>query len=189
MVVQTRIGMPMDEFIREFNEAPFELVNGEKIPLMPPVEEHGLIISLLFELLVLYKQGNPNFGIFTETPFVLEYIADWVKGSRVPDLMIFDKARLEEYRARTPDHKLKPLILVPDLCVEVISANDSYFDVDEKVEGYLKDGVRLIWVINPRLKRITALTSTNTVRLTEADTLDGGDVLPGFSLSVRTLFA
>ena len=37
MAVQTEIGMPLDEFIRQYDEAPFELVNGERIPLMPPV--------------------------------------------------------------------------------------------------------------------------------------------------------
>jgi Uma2 family endonuclease len=185
---QTRIGMPMDEFIRQYEAAPFELIDGEKIPLMPPVEEHGLIISFLFEALVLYKQVNPNFVILTEIPFVLEDVANWVKGSRVPDLMIFDKARIEEYRARTPDHKAKPVVLVPDLCVEVISATDSYLDVEDKVIGYLKDGVRMIWVFNPRQKIITVRTPEKVIILTEADTLDGGDVLPGFKVAVAAIF-
>ena len=189
MDMQTRIGMPMADFIREFNEAPFELVNGEKVLLVPPVEEHSLVISYLFEMLVVYKQTNPNLYIFTETPFVLEDTKDWVKGSRVPDLMIYDKARIEEYWARTPDHKSKPLILVPDLCVEVISANDSYLDVEDKVVGYLKDGVRLVWVFNPRQKVVTVRTPEKVVILAEADTLDSGELLPDFRLPIRALFA
>ena len=51
MDVQTRIGMPMDEFIRQYDEAPFELVDGERIPLVPPVAEHGEVIRLLLRAL------------------------------------------------------------------------------------------------------------------------------------------
>ncbi len=189
MDVQTRIGMPMDEFIREFNEAPFELVNGEKALLVPPVAEHGEVIRLLVRALFGYEALNPNIIVYTEMPVVIEDTPNWVKGSRVPDLMIYDKGRLDEYKQRMPDWKEKPFVLVPDVCVEVISANDNYFDVDDKVEGYLNDGVRLVLVINPRRKTITVRTSEQMARLTEADTLDGGDVLPGFSLPVRTLFA
>lgn len=189
MSVETRVGMHMDEFIRQYDEAPFELIDGERIPLVPPVKEHGDIISILFEALVLYKQLHPYFRIYTEMPFVLEDASNWVKGSRVPDLMIYDKARFDEYEAQTPDHKAKPFVLIPDLCVEVISATDSYTDVEAKVESYLSDGVRLVWVMNPRLKAITAHTSDTITRLTEDHMLDGGNVLPGFSLPVRDLFA
>ncbi len=185
---KTRIGMPMDEFIRQYDEAPFELVDGERIPLMPPVEEHGLITGFLFEMLVIYKQINPNFTIFNEIPFVLEDVPNWVKGSRVPDLMIFDKTRLREYWAQNPDHKSKPVALVPDLCVEVISANDIYLDVEDKVIDYLKDGVRMIWVFNPRQKTVTVPTPEKVLILTEDDTLDGGDVLPDFRVAVAAIF-
>ncbi len=188
MAVQTEIGMPLDEFIRQYDEAPFELVNGERIPLMPPVLEHGEIIQLLNELLVWYKQINPNISILTEVPVVLEATPNWVKGSRVPDLMVYDKARLDEYKQRVPDSKAKPLALMPDLCVEVISANDVYVDVADKVNRYLADGVRMVWVFNPRLRDITVRVSDSVKILTIDDTLDGGDVLPGFSAPVQALF-
>ncbi len=188
MAVQTEIGMPLDEFIRQYDEAPFELVNGERIPLMPPVFEHGEIIQLINELLVLYKQTYPNIAILTETPVVLEAKPNWVKGSRVPDLMVYDKARLDEYRRRVPDAGKKPLALIPDLCVEVISTNDVYLDVEDKVNDYLHDGVRLVWVFNPRNKTIVTRTPSSITLLTIDDTLDGGDVLPGFSAPVQALF-
>ncbi|MEO8392292.1 MAG: Uma2 family endonuclease [Chloroflexota bacterium] len=186
---QTRVGMPLDEFIRQYDEAPFELVDGERIPLMPPVAEHGEVIRLLIRMLFGYEQINPNIVVYTEMPVVLEDSPNWVKGSRVPDLMIYDKARLNEYKQRVPDWGEKPFILIPDVCVEVISANDNYLDVDDKVEGYLNDGVRLVLVINPRRKAIAVHTTEGIVRLTETDTLDGGDVLPGLSIPVSALFA
>ncbi len=188
MAVQTEIGMPLDEFIRQYDEAPFELVNGERIPLMPPVAEHGEIIRILLEMLFGYKQLHPNIVVYTEMPVVQESNPNWVKGSRVPDLMIYDQARLNDYKQRVPDWKKKPFILIPDLCVEVISANDVYLDVADKVNGYLRDGVRLVWVFNPRQKDVTVRTIESVEILTSDDTLDGGEVLPGFSAPVRTLF-
>ena len=188
MSVQERVGMPLDEFIRSYDEAPFELIDGERILLVPPVAEHGEVIRLLVLALAFYSQVNPNFVFYTEMPFVLESLTNWVKGSRVPDLMIYDKARFQMYQAENPDWKAKPFILVPDLCVEVISANDSYFDVDAKVKRYLADGVRLVWVFNPRDKSINVHTPASINRLSESETLTGGEVLPGFSIPVGTLF-
>ncbi len=189
MSVETRIGMPLDEFIREYDLAPFELINGEKLLLMPPVAEHGETIRILLRALFGYEQVNPNVVVYTEMPVVAMDTPNWVKGSLVPDLMIYDKTRLDEYKQRVPDWKSKPFILVPDLCVEVVSATDSYSDVEAKVAQYLADGVRLVWVMNPRLKTVIAHTASRITRLTEADILDGGEVLPGFSLPISALFA
>jgi Uma2 family endonuclease len=121
-------------------------------------------------------------------PVVVEDKPNWVKGSRVPDLMIYDKARWEEYKANTPDWGDKPFVLVPDLCVEVISPTDKYSDVDAKVAGYLRDGVRLVWVFDPREKAVNVHTSSGSIRLTRTDMLDGGEVLPGFKLPLSDLF-
>src|SRR4051794_41118389 len=97
---QTRIGMPMDEFIRQYEAAPFELIDGERSPLMPPVAEHGEVIRLLIRHLFGYEPINPNIVVYTEMLVVLEDSPNWVKGSRVPDLMIYDKARLDAYKRR-----------------------------------------------------------------------------------------
>ncbi len=188
MAVQTEIGMSLDDFIRQYDEAPFELVNGERIPLMPPVAEHGEIIRLLLEMLYGYKQLNPTIVVYIEMAVIQEDKPNWVKGSRVPDLMIYDKARLDDYKARMPDWKTKPFVLIPDLCVEVISTNDVYLDVEDKVSDYLRDGVGMVWVFNPRRKIITSYTLEAIKMLKIEDSIDGGDVLPGFSAPVNTLF-
>ncbi len=191
MTIQIRIGMPMDEFIRQYNEAPFELINGERIPIVPSVAEHTEIIKLTNGILMAYERVNKNVVVYSEAPFVLTDTSDWVKGSRTPDVMVYEASRMADYKARTPDWKKKPFVLVPDLCIEVISPNDNYLDVDEKVEGYLRDGVRQVWVFNPR-KTSIAIHGPGIdqfKRLRADDTLDGGDVLPGFSIKVAEIFA
>ncbi len=82
------------------------------------------------------------------------------------------------------------LALAPDLAVEVISPWDTASGVFEKVREYLDAGVRLVWVVHPEQRMVTVFTPDHTARLLyEDDTLDGGDVLPGFSIAVADIFA
>jgi Uma2 family endonuclease len=191
MSVHIRVGMPIDEFIRQYNEAPFELINGERIPIVPNVAEHGETLKHIFVALLGYEQTRGTIVVHSEMPFVLTDTLDWVKGSRTPDAMVYEASRMADYKARTADWKKKPFVLVPDLCIEVISPNDNYLDVDEKVEGYLLDGVRQVWVFNPRETSIAIHGPgiDQFKRLRADDTLDGGDVLPGFSIKVSDIFA
>lgn len=76
----------------------------------------------------------------------------------------------------------------PDLAVEIISPNDKADDVQRKVLDYLNYGVRLVWVIYPDTRTIVVHTPAGSRMLGQDDMLDGGDVLPGFSLLVRNIF-
>jgi Uma2 family endonuclease len=96
---------------------------------------------------------------------------------------------LQKYRVDNADHRDKPLVLVPDLAVEVISPKDSYSKVNEKIETYLSDGVRLLWIVDPQRKTIAIYEGSDTPKtLREGDTLSGGHVLPEFTLSVNEVF-
>lgn len=79
--------------------------------------------------------------------------------------------------------------IVPDLAVEVISPNDLYSEVDDKVSEYLLAGVRLVWVVNPQRKLIhvhRAEGADSTLR--GSDELSGEDVVPGFRCSLNDVF-
>lgn len=78
----------------------------------------------------------------------------------------------------------------PDLVVEVLSPSDRFVDVMLKVRDYLEAGVRLIWVLDAQ-SHITAVFRPGApVRFLEPDdTLDGEDVLPGFTLPLRDVFS
>ena len=80
--------------------------------------------------------------------------------------------------------------LTPDLAVEVLSPSNRLRDVREKVADLLAAGTRLVWVVDPRRKKVTAYRALLAPRaLEEADRLDGEDVVPGFSLPVSALFS
>jgi Uma2 family endonuclease len=80
--------------------------------------------------------------------------------------------------------------LYPDLAVEVISKGNTPKEMRRKRHEYFRAGCRLVWIVYPKTKTIAVYTSpTDFTTLDINDTLDGGDVLPGFKVPVRTIFA
>ena len=80
--------------------------------------------------------------------------------------------------------------MAPDLAVEVLSAGHTPAEMARKRQEYFAAGVRLVWLVDPEARTAEVYTNPNqsTVRH-EADTLEGGAVLPGFALPLRELFA
>jgi Uma2 family endonuclease len=103
---------------------------------------------------------------------------------RKPDVAVVLKNRLSTEQLETGF-----LPLAPDLAVEVISPNELAEDVERKVLEYLSAGVRLVWVVYPSTRSLHVFRADgSTAALRDADTLDGGDLLPGFSVRLADLF-
>lgn len=101
-----------------------------------------------------------------------------------PDMTFVRKERLPVERWE------QPLELVPDLIVEVVSPGDRVSEVMEKVERYQGFGVPLLWVLWPDRRTIDIHAFGQAPReLGEGELLNGGGVLPGFSVAVADLFA
>lgn len=80
--------------------------------------------------------------------------------------------------------------VAPDLAIEVLSEGNTEAEMLRKLQDYFAAGVRLVWYINPRARTAAVYTSPEQCSmLAETDSLTGGDVLPGFELPLRTLFA
>ncbi|MBZ0287647.1 MAG: Uma2 family endonuclease [Anaerolineae bacterium] len=187
----TRVGMPLDEFLERGSREKFELINGEV--RVPNVFGHEEALVTTLTTLFDYLQASDRRGFVRSrlTYTVLDqHDPGWVLGSRTPDVVYYTQERIEHYRATTPDYGSRPLALVPDLVVEVISPNDRFVEFAEKIDAYLADGVRVIWVVNPWQRSITlhAPDLENPVVLKGGAVLDGGDVLPGFRLPLEDLF-
>src|SRR5205823_3751976 len=79
--------------------------------------------------------------------------------------------------------------LVPDLACEVLSKGNTPREMERKLKEYFLAGVRLVWFVDPRARTVRTFTAPDaSTTLTEADVLSGGDVLPGLSLPVKTIF-
>jgi Uma2 family endonuclease len=78
---------------------------------------------------------------------------------------------------------------VPDLAVEVLSASNTAQEMNRKLQEYFAAGTQLIWYVDPEAQGITVYTAPEQwIELGIEDVLDGGNVLPGFQLSIRELF-
>jgi Uma2 family endonuclease len=189
MTVGEKVGMPLDEFLEQGNDQPFEIINGERIPKLPNVSAHSVLIRFLGHLLPV---ESPIGETFTETTYILpdRYDSNWVTGSRIPDVMFYAAERWVAYIEANPDWAQKPFAIVPDLVIEVISPTDLYTKVNEKVNAYLSDGVRLIVVIDPQPRQVVVYSPDieQPLHLAGNAILDLSDVIPDLQIDLSNLF-
>jgi Uma2 family endonuclease len=104
---------------------------------------------------------------------------------RIPDISFISWERMPS--GQFPQEPIPDL--VPDLAVEVISKGNTKREMERKVREYFEAGVRLVWLIDPKIRSVRVFTSPHDCTvLGNGKTLDGGDVLPGFALPLKTLF-
>jgi len=154
-----------------------ELINGEIAEKMP-TQLHALLASLFNTLLGIYVRSNPIGWVFSELRVKLP---NDKLNDRIPDIAFV----LKEGRVFDPN---APLSYMPDLVVEIQSPDQSDKFMLDKAQYYLANGTRMVWLVYPQKRLIEVLTPTDRRLLTEADTLEGGELLPGFSVSVKEIF-
>ena len=159
-----------------------ELVKGKVYEMAPAGGRHGHAANRMAARLTVHADSTQLGHVFTaETGFILRRNPDTVRAPDVSFVSI-DRLRLEDI----PDGFVG---LVPDLVVEVVSPGDTQREVREKVEDWLRAGVRLVWVIYPTTRTATAYRSLeDVIQLSEDDSLNGEAVVPGFSCRVGDLF-
>jgi len=161
----------------------YELVQGELRRMTPAGNVHGRVAMNIGISLGNYVKAHDLGTVYAaETGFRLTEDPDTV---RAPDVAFVSRPRVEavgEVEGFWPE--------APDLAVEVVSPGDSYTEVEEKVFDWLDAGTKMVVVINPRQRSATVYKSPSDITaLAEADVLAGGDVVPGFELAVRKIFA
>jgi Uma2 family endonuclease len=159
-----------------------ELIDGEVREKEPMGAQHGeaeIRLTLPLGLHVLSQHLGELYP--SDTQFKILRDPDII---HIPDLAFVRADRLPPKNEREGI-----LLLAPDLAIEVISPNDRYVVVMEKVERYQRAGVPLVWLVDPRRRVVEVHVLGRESRLLrEGDTLDGGEVLPGFSLPVADIF-
>jgi Uma2 family endonuclease len=156
-----------------------ELSEGVLVREPRPGRPHGTAVALAAHHLVAYALEHGGF-VTAETGHVLGEDPPTVRG---PDVA---------YTRREPVPYGKPTGFIrgaPDLAVEVISPTNRWADIRAKVRQYFEAGSRRVWIVDPETRSVVVHTSPDASRtLTADDTLEGGDVLPGFRLEVAQLF-
>lgn len=169
-----------DDLLRPENKI-CELVDDTLV--MKPVEMRKSLLTIyLCQILGPFIRGR-NLGLITGADGTYEVLLGLV---RLPDVAFVSWDRLPE--RRVPDEPIPNV--VPDLAVEVLSASNTAKEMARKRGEYFRAGVRLVWEIDPRARTARVYTSESSFTdLAVNDTLDGGTVLPGFTLPLAQLFA
>jgi len=163
------------------NKRLFELVDGVLVEKAMGFIESFLANRLSYRISI-YLSTN-NLGILVGADGAMEIMVDLV---RIPDLSFisWDDMPGEDL----PDEPVPEL--VPRLAVEVISKSNASAEMKRKLRDYFEAGVRLVWFIYPKTQSAEVYTSpTNCRKIGKSQALDGGDVLPGFKLLLKDLFA
>jgi Uma2 family endonuclease len=165
------------------NDYRFELIRGELKKMSPTGGTHGILCAeLAIALGIFLKSTHLGLVFGAETGFLVEHNPDTVVGA--------DAAFVSHERLKDVENIDKFLPFAPDLAVEVLSPGNTVQEIDEKIAFYFAAGSRAVWVFNPKRRTVAVYSSPLEVRiLGEQETLDGGDVLPGFTLELAKLFA
>jgi len=157
-----------------------ELVDGVLVEKAMGVKE-SMMACYVIQLLLNFLDDK-DLGVVLGADAALRLMPGQV---RIPDVSFISQARLID--GELPDAPLPNL--VPDLAVEVLSKSNTKKEMKRKLHDYFLCGVQLVWVLQPKTQTAEVYTSPTQVRrLDKGQTLDGGEVLPGFTLPLRQVF-
>ncbi len=167
--------------LKDHEDRLYELIDGILVEKTVGVEESyigGTILTLLRIFVVPLDMG---LALPADGAIQLD-----INLVRIPDVSFISWERLPG--GEIPDAPIP--LLVPDLAVEVLSRNNTRKEMEDKLKEYFEKGVRLVWYVRPRTRVVDVYTAPDRfTRLSASMRLDGGDVLPGFSVQVGDLFA
>jgi Uma2 family endonuclease len=104
---------------------------------------------------------------------------------RMPDVAVILRSRLPD--GKLPKEQICPV--PPDLAVEVLSPGNTRKEMAKKLKTFFDSGVQVVWLADPRKRTVRIHTSPKAfTELNDDGILEGGDILPGFRLSVREWF-
>ena len=157
-----------------------ELIRGQLIVREPPGTRQGRIAMTLGYFLTDFVRREQLGAVFAQdTGFKIESDPDTV---RAPDVAFLSAARLGAVGRRGY------AAVAPDLAAEVASPDDRPGEVLSKVGAWLSAGTKLVWVVDPDRAEVRVYRPDGSATIIHGDgSLDGEDVLPGFTCSVREI--
>lgn len=162
-----------------------ELVGGKVVPkhkeneMSGPGGKHGKIAVRIGGRMEAYATPRKLGDVYAESGFTLP------SGDvRRPDISFLEASQLTD---GTPDGFP---IGAPTLAVEVISPNDLWHEVEEKLDVYFEAGTKVVWLVDPKRQTVTVRRPGGpAANYIVGEIIPGGEILPGFELPVADIFA
>lgn len=194
-----KVKVSREDYFEHYLPRGYEYVDGYAVPRFPEIQDdqddnekwqlagpklvHGLLIFRIVPRLLAYLERNDKRGeIFNNVAFTTHAKTGKI---RVPDLAYLSTEQL----AQKPD-LYDAVPFPPAWALEVVSESDKADDVRVKAQEYIDNGTRLLWVIYPAVREIDVYRPGQAPQtLRPGDVLEGGEVLPGFELTLNDIFA
>lgn len=182
MVVATPPTMTVEEFFKlHGSESNVDLVRGQLVRYPMPGAKHGRVCTnagFVLESFVRQSQSGRTFSNDTHIRISL----DTARGA---DVCFVSYAKLPREQ-KLPDGVLE---IAPDLVIEVRSPSDLWTDALGKMLDYIRIGVPVVVVLDPKTESATVFRSgTRQQTFEKEQTLTIPDVLPGFEIAVARFF-
>jgi Uma2 family endonuclease len=176
MTTEQFLALP-DEFDASGNRIKQELIAGEIVCVSFASSRHDIIKNQIGESLNVFLAGSPNLGLKA-----LIEIGFSVSGADAcqPDVCVIGKTRLRESASRV-------LTGAPEIAIEVVSPTDTAVHLRRKIDAYLTNGSRSVWVVYPEARLIEIHTRDGVREFTGDQQIQDG-VLPGFSQPAESFF-
>ncbi|OLP18524.1 hypothetical protein BST81_10320 [Leptolyngbya sp. 'hensonii'] len=160
----------------------YEIVNGELVDMGNSGALHGNLAIILSSALFATVNAQKLGSLFdSSTAFKMKN-----GNKRSPDISFFAKERLQGM-TELPTGFLEG---APDLAVEILSPGNTVEEIETKITEYFDNGARLVWVISPTQHYVLVYRCAQEPDrlLKSVDSLDGEEVIPGFTFPVADLF-
>jgi len=159
----------------------FELVQGRVVEVSRPGERHGFVCFNVGRLLGNYAfQRRKGYVLGNDTGIIFQRGPDTVRG---PDVTYYDRAiRFDELKVRYNDQ-------LPVLAVEVLSPNDQWGKITQRVADFLGSGIAVVWLVDPENRTVMVHRSQQLPQVFEGDDeLRCDPELPGFRCRTADIF-
>jgi Uma2 family endonuclease len=185
MTTTMRRSVTLEEFLEKPETKPYsEYACGEVWRKDMPNSAHSRLQLYLAVLLARFLEGMPLGIVGPELRCI--FGPSGRTRAYVPDVVYASFDRYPRGDVRNQPY----LLAAPELAIEVLSPRQNAARFANKLRFYLRHGVRLVWIVDPIKETVTVhVPDDDEAILRPGDTLDGGDVLPGFSVPIADIFA
>ena len=158
-----------------------ELVDGVLVEKVMGFDESRFAVYLITRLVAFLNRHD--WGTIVGADGMVRLFPGLV---RIPDVAFISWKRFPKSKRERGEIPT----VAPDLVVEVLSKGNTPREMARKLDEYFRAGVRLVWYVDPKSRTVRVTTAPDdSVVMSEDQQLDGGNVLPGFTLSIRDWFA
>jgi len=171
------------QLCRQNPEVKFERNADGELLIMPPTggETGNCNIEIAADFVFWNRQTQLGICFDSSTCFKLPNGAN-----RSPDVAWISKDR---WNALTPEEQEKFPAIAPDFVLELMSPSDTLKETQEKMQEYINNGVKLGWLINPKMRQVEIYRLGQPIEiLASPQQLLGEDVLPGFILNLQIIW-